>query len=622
MQDNIRHLISNPNYLSSKQVREMLVTKRFTTKSFEQVLGAEFVSALKESRGIDIVLSDITQLQSPDDYAEYTQVYVWGQEKSGKTLVLGALFAAIESECENVVWRDYHTADNRRETLVNLFKRRERIFNTISDQNTHDVQTYNVEFTVKGAFGSRKYCFTFIEVNIDSDRCWDTLEIFSDLIKSPNNKIHLMCFDSSRTKIEQQKQAERLSWILRKMEYKGVFATSVGLYLLVTKTDLMIRVPEQHRMEAAQTLITAGHRKLWLDVVNICYKMNIYDATPIPFTVGDTVLKDLLKPDLSRAKALLHYPILLKAQPCLNIFERMLRKGNLKITIAVSIVLLAALGYGVYALLEQIPTPPDKELRAYNFTTDFCSRVNTLIEQESHYARLVANYKDLNWELLAEQSIVDVDGHKLADVKDTCRIVLDNHFGEKLNAEYKRFFKEKDWSKSSKISSLKGYSGLLIKQNNMEYRIREALIDNKAYLSELSEVKHLIWLSDNCKSWSDVKEVCDNYKSYNKYPFSNDVGLRSCLSDAKKKAYESYSRALLSEAIREANSYQRQRDRLTDGFLDPLINFSELNNLKINYRNRTTWLRTRIQEALGRISTDDSSVARDNLLEAERKIDF
>ena len=431
-----------------------------------------------------------------------------------------------------------------------------------------------------------------------------------------------MCFDSSRTKIEQQKQAERLSWILRKMDYKGVFATSVGLYLLVTKTDLMIRVPEQHRMEAAQTLITAGHRKLWLDVVNICYKMNIYDATPIPFTVGDTVLKDLLKPDLSRAKALLHYPILLKAQPCLNLFERMLRKGNLKITIAVSIVLLAALGYGVYALLEQIPTPPDKELRAYNFTTDFCSRVNTLIEQESRYNRLVANYENLNWELLAEQSIVDVDGHKLADVKDTCRIVLDNHFGEKLNAEYKRFFKEKDWSKSSKISSLKGYSGLLIKQNNMEYRIREALIDNKAYLSELSEVKHLIWLSDNCKSWSDVKEVCDNYKSYNKYPFSNDVGLRSCLSDAKKKAYESYSRALLKEASKEADNYQAQKARLSSGLLGRLINYSELDNLRDNYKNRTAWLRTRIQEALGRISTDDSSVARNNLLEAERKIDF
>ena len=98
MQDNIRHLISNPNYLTSKQVRDTLVAKRFTTKSFEQVLGAEFVSNLRESSGVEIVLSDITELQLPDDYAEYTQVYVWGQEKSGKTWVLGSLFAAIESE--------------------------------------------------------------------------------------------------------------------------------------------------------------------------------------------------------------------------------------------------------------------------------------------------------------------------------------------------------------------------------------------------------------------------------------------------------------------------------------------------------------------------------------------
>ena len=623
MQDNIRHLISNPNYLTSKQVRDTLVAKRFTTKSFEQVLGAEFVSNLRESSDVEIVLSDITELQLPDDYAEYTQVYVWGQEKSGKTWVLGSLFAAIESECHNVVWRDDYTTDNRRESLVNVFKGAERVFYPISDQNTHDVQTYNVEFTVKGTLGSKKYCFTSIEVNIDNDRCWDTLEVYCDLLKSQNNKIHLLCFDSSLTKNEQQQQAKKLSKVLRKMNDKGMFATSVGLYLLVTKTDLMIRVPEQHRMEAAQTLITAGHRKLWLDVVNMCYKMNIYDATPIPFTVGDTVLKDLLKPDLTRAKALLHYPILLKAQPCLNFFERMLRKGNLAITIAVTIVVLTAMGYGVYALLEQIPTPPDREIRAYNFSNDFSSQVSKRIYQESNYSRLVENYKDLNWLLLAEQSIADIDGKALPDVDDNCRKFLDNAFGEKLNDEYERFFAKSNWSsQDGKIGSLKLYSGLLLKQNKMEYEVREKLYRNKDYFNERSEVKSLIWKSKHCTSWSDVEEICDDYSSYIKYPFSNDEGLLSDLRDAKKHAYESYADYLLREARRENTNYETQKNRLTSGILDPLINYSKLKNLRDNCLNRTNSLRNRIEEAMSKISYEDSNEARKSLDEAIEKISF
>ena len=402
-----------------------------------------------------------------------------------------------------------------------------------------------------------------------------------------------------------------------------MFATSVGLYLLVTKTDLMIRVPEQHRMEAAQTLITAGHRKLWLDVVNMCYKMNIYDATPIPFTVGDTVLKDLLKPDLTRAKALLHYPILLKSQPCLNFFERMLRKGNLAITIAVTIVVLAAMGYGVYALLEQIPTPPDREIRTYNFSNDFSSQVSKRIYQESNYSRLVENYKDLNWLLLAEQSIADIDGKALPDVDDNCRKFLDNAFGEKLNDEYERFFAKSNWSsQDGKIGSLKLYSGLLLKQNKMEYEVREKLYRNKDYFNERSEVKSLIWKSKHCTSWSDVEEVCDDYSSYIKYPFSNDEGLLSDLRDAKKHAYESYSQYLKEEAIRENYNYETQKNRLTSGILDRLINFSKLKDLRDNCLNRTNSLRNRIMEAMSKISYEDSNEARKSLDEAIEKISF
>ena len=119
-----------------------------------------------------------------------------------------------------------------------------------------------------------------------------------------------------------------------------------------------------------------------------------------------------------------------------------------------------------------------------------------------------------------------------------------------------------------------------------------------------------------------MEEVCDDYSSYIKYPFSNDEGLLSDLRAAKKHAYESYSQYLKEEAIRENYNYETQKNRLTSGGLDRLINFSKLKDLRDNCLNRTNSLRNRIKEAMSKISYEDSNEARKSLDEAIEKISF
>ena len=96
----------------------------------------------------------------------------------------------------------------------------------------------------------------------------------------------------------------------------------------------------------------------------------------------------------------------------------------------------------------------------------------------------------------------------------------------------------------------------------------------------------------------------------------------SDLRDAKKHAYESYSRYLLEEARRENTNYETQKNRLTSGVLDRLINFSKLKNLRNDYLDRTNSLKRRIEEAMSKISYEDSNEAREYLDEAIEKISF
>ena len=613
-------LASNPNHLSSEQVRQLIISGQISNENAESVFGISFVNNLLIFGSSKITINDISQIITPSDYCEYTQVYVWGKKRSGKTSVLGSLFATIENECSNVVWKDDETTNRRRKELTDVFNRKHRTLSPVQDQNTHCVQAYNVEFTVRRGIASRKYQFSFIEVNIDSDNYWETLLKYG-LTKKANNKIHLLCFDSSKGELGQRNQASSLSQIIQKLESTGVLNTSVGLYLLVTKTDLMIRVPLEYRYEAAQTLITASHRKLWQLVVNSCYKMNIYDATPIPFSVGDTMLKDLLKPDLTRAKVLLQYPILLKSQPCLTFYQRLLRKGNLTITMIVSLVVMASAAYGIYKLIDQIPTAPKDEPIIYNFTDDFLKRESELITNGTNFYSVISNFEKLYRELTVEQSITDVNGSPLHDIDTKCMVNLQQDMSRILEREYLFLFRDSDWGSSRKKYTLKTYSELLLRQDHIGAKERNSLKKYNKYVSNLDEIRSLISTSKNCKSLSNVKYVINNYKQYLTYPYKNDSELNTGLTEAKQNAYKSYAKHLLSKAKIAESEYQARKASISSGFLS-LFSGTKLQNLKQSFRQSTSSLRSDIEKAIQTITMSESFEANEDLKKAKNLIDF
>lgn len=616
----IMDLTSNPNHLSSEMVCNMLRTGQLSKSSVESVFGNGFANSLLMFESESTILDDISKNLIPSQYDEYTQVYVWGETESGKTSVLGSLFASIENECSNVVWKDDEATNNRRKVLTEAFNRKNRAHAPLQDKNTHNVQAYNVEFSTSRGIASRKYQFSFIEVNIDSEDYWETLQAYG-ITKKANNKIHLLCFDSSKSEFEQRNQSSSLSQIIPALESNGVLNTSVGLYLLVTKTDLMIRVPLEYRYEAAQTLITARHRNLWQLVVNACYKMNIYDATPIPFSIGDTVLKNLLTPDLSRAKVLLQYPILLKSQPCLTFYQRLLRKGNLATTIIISLAAIASIAYGIAKLIDLIPTAPDDEPVIYNFTEDFLKRESSLMANGKKFTSITNNYDRLSQELYVEQSIVDINGNTLNDIDPKCDNTLHQHLFRTVKKEYSSFFKENNWSTSWEKNVLVKYSKILIRHKSVSDKDRLWLKRNCEYISKLSEISQLISKSNRCQSLSDVQYICNNYKSYLDYPYNNDIDLRNDISSAKQNAYRSYASHLLAQAKNAEIRYQVEKSKISLGLMS-LFSSSKLTNLRNSFRQSTSSLRRNIEEALRSITPSESYEANQELKKAKNLIDF
>lgn len=612
----LHDLISNHNLISSGELKTMVEDAgNNSRKNFaEAVFGTEFLERLLKTTD-EYTLKDNATAEIPSDYSEYTQVYFWGCDYSGKTSVIGALAAVIEKECEQIHWNKYDGYE-RIETLKDYFGSLQQHFEPLVDQNTEVLEVYNVDFRYKG----RKYCLSLIEASIDYIELGDFVAntVLKNIINKKNNKIHFICFDSSLSQSDLNAQEQTIQYFLDEIVKNKCFKNySVGIYLLVTKTDLMIRVPKEYRASAAQTLITAGYKRLWQRVVNLCYDMEVYDSTPIPFSVGKTELQDILTPDLSCAEAIFEKPIMLKTQPCLNTFEKFLRKGNTWTSLAVAgvfVVVLTVIGYMAASL---IPTAPNELPPVYNFTEDFMSRENSLITDDVDPDKLVDNYLNLNWELLTESEIRTSDGYLLTDVSDTCRISLDCDCAAiLLNGKLKTLFDSPNWSKYSKLKYLKDVLES-IKIHRNENKIGSNALDElnvfAGYINTSYNIKKFTYKSQSCRSLKDVQDIKKQKNKYDKYPYNTETTLNRILNQFASDAEVSYAKHLLGRAQRIKKDYDNESANNYNGY--KYNNYkgyttSEFRQRQIyindKYRQQSTYLRSEIQNARNVFDSDDA----------------
>lgn len=552
MHSQLHELISNPNYLSSSEVYDKLSDQGYYDE-LSSIFGSKFVENLKSSQNDIIQLKSIPTVLFPKRYDEYTQIYVWGGEKVGKTSLLGSIFAAIEKECKSTKWIVDSDTNDRISDLQKFFSNSNTRFCRLKDTYCQ-FQMYNVDCVPKGTFQHTSYPLSFIEANtMDITRNSMLLE----QLKSNNSKIHLFCFDCSTSESEQQKQAYLFGLLLKQL--KHYLNTSVGLYIVITKTDTMQHVPTEFRHNAAQTLITAKYRHLWQQVINACYEMHIYDSTPIPFSIGDVVLKDIIKPNLSDARSLLYYPIFLKSYRKPNFLKKILWSGGWKRTCTTLVIMVCAIFYALYTAFSIIPTPPMVKPQTYKFDKDYIQRVKSDIS--GHDFNIIKNkFDSLRYELYVENNIYTTEGNKLKDVSGKCESTLTNNFAKILLDSYKSVYSGSDWysgpdwtNNSSMLSEFGEYVDILcnyhIIKESLQHGTNVELSQMKEYYDNIADLSYMMDIADRCTDWDDVKYINDNYRTFQSYPYNQDRKIKDFIDNSVDKAHHSYSNFLDEQVI-------------------------------------------------------------------------
>lgn len=593
----LHELISNPNYLSSSEVYDKLSDREYYDE-LSSIYGKDFVDNLKLAQNDVIQLKSISKVPFPKRYDEYTQIYVWGGEKVGKTSLLGSIFAAIAKECKKTSWSvDTDTID-RVSSLQKFFSGNTFSFNRLKDTYSQ-LQMYNVDCTPKGAFQQTSYPLSFIEANsLDITRNTMLLQ----QLQSNNNKIHLFCFDCSTSESDQQQQAYLFSLLLKQL--KKYLTTSVGLYIVVTKTDTMQHVPTEFRHNAAQTLITAKYWHLWQQVVNLCYEMNIYDSTPIPFSIGEVVLKDIIKPNLTDACKLLHYPLFLKSYRRPNLIKKILWSGGWKRTCFTLVLILGAIAYALYAAFSIVPTPPMVKPQAYKFDKDFIQRVKTDISGHE-FDHIKDKFNALRHELYVENKIYNGEGNKLKDVSDKCESTLTNNFASILLDSYKSIYSGSTWYSgsdwNSNLPKLEEYGEYVDTLCN-HYIIKESLHNDsnkeltqmKEYYDNIPVLSYMMDIANQCDDWDKVKYINDNYKSFQSYPYDNDETIKEFIANSLDKAHRSYSKYLYDIALEYKQNYNGQVKWGRNNYMDN----SYFESVKREFNRDTKRLRDNINYAI------------------------
>ncbi len=555
MHNQLHELISNPNYLSSSEIYVKLSDKKYCDE-LSSILGEDVVEKLRTCKDNIIQLKTIKTTSVPERSEEYTHIYVWGCRKSGKTSLLGALFAAMQDQCKSLKWTvDSDTAD-RISTLIKFFSNKNTSFCKLKDSKSA-FQMYNVECIPKGTFENTSYPLTFIEA--------DVLDVtrnpqLTQQLQSTQNKIHFFCFDCSASRSNQQTQVYLFCELLKQL--RDTLKTSIGIYLIVTKVDTMLHVPEEFRHNAAQTFITANHGQLWQQIVNACYEMNIYDSTPIPFSIGNVVLKDIVEPNLKDAIGLLHYPIFLKASRRPGILKKFLWSGGWKRTLLGLILFFCIFAYALYAAFSIVSTPPLVKPKAYHFESDFINRVKTEIEDHD-FETSRKSYDNLRWELIVENRIRLSDAKKLKDVTFKCDSILTNAFAKVLISRYSSLYNKEDWHNHSNVfKDLGDYVIILDRKPIVARTLLNSYEDNLKRMWQfhirLDTLVNMIDLANKCTSWSDVEYITKNYSSYQRFPYENDKTLSTSLSCIVEKSHNSYSEHLYKKAKDFRNNYNGQ----------------------------------------------------------------
>ena len=417
------------------------------------------------------------------------------------------------------------------------------------------------------------------------------------MLNNSMDKIHFLCFDTADKDNEKDvqyfdKQISYLQDVLKDLKELGVFEHSVGIYILVTKIDGNPFIPPKERQLAAQTMITANQANFWYEIRQICHQMNIYDATPLPFTIGDVKLQKLVKVNNSMAENLIDKPILLKSHPYKSIMNTMLNFGNKWVTLLICIMVSCGIGYKLYKDSELLNEGPQATIKPYNFIEEFIKKEKSLIKDVT-YQKSYSSFNELEAKLQTEAFLTQKDGSPLISA-DTVRLLgraLYNDFSKSVEIKAKNAFQSENWN--ANIKDLAWQCKRLKKGNYLTSEHERELDKIYNTIQEYYEAKNLISKKISCKSLAEVNDIKDEYLNFALSEVRNDTIVRKGLENIVPKAQLSYARYLVDMAKQRYQQYkQALKNRsftrqATDFFTDSTYNshYRRANSLRQSVRD-------------------------------------
>jgi len=527
MQETIKKIVFNPCAYSMEDIRGMLDKGEVSREGILRVLGSEAVGRILELPEKDLPAGDVWEVGN-GKMDDATQVVIWGIPDSGKTMVIASLLSLPGMQ---VTYPDAPSLRERIGRMIDLFAKEGELHPIPRDRGAQK-EMYHAVY--RKNWRGKAYPITFVEATIPTNIPVDV----TTYARKDCSQIHVFCIDCRQ---DVQMQVRQLLSVTDGLKQLGYLAQTDGAYALVTKTDLM-NVPEAFVDNAAQTLVTKGMPDLWRNIQDICYDNQIYNALPIPFSVGRFVLRDLAYLHAGDAETFLHEALLPKCQPRRGLIGKMLSIGRWWQAVIIGVLLACAIGWGGYKAFEMLTAPPTAPMLPYDYKTAFKEEEYGLAKMS--YKEACQLYGQLRKDLEAESSLHTVTGENVLSEEDIryCDSTLTNDFARVLNAKCNRLLESSHWSEdtetlhqlSSKLGDLLGHDDVLEDRDIRSY---------KNYIDDYFEyVRPLIKKSKVCKKIRDVDYVENNWLQWRKYPYTNDLDGRIGIRDAEQSAYESCAR--------------------------------------------------------------------------------
>lgn len=568
----LKDILFSPDSFSVIDINTLLSEGQITEKDLSAVLGSEISKAVMASGKGSI--SDIPAGGMYTVSKQSNIVVLWGTRYSGRSTVVASLLSLkgmrlIEPVGSSEMAKAIRSRGKRLREVFQMHDCYQRL-PVLCNVGTEVIQARYHK-------GLRNYNFTFIEA---SNSQW--VEV-ADLLKSTTRQIHLFCIDCRKNI---QTQVRSLKAVISKLNEAKFLGQSAGIYILVTKTDLM-NVPKPYLSNAVQTLVTAsGASDLWQEVRNECKKADIYNLQPIVYSVGDFILKDFARIDTTDAYRLCNDFIIPKSEHNHWGLVKLLKMGHKKLAYIVVLLVCAvvcALGYLLYNAIPRILPGP---LKPYDYENVFLNRVNNELPSKQDYDTATKRYEDLRLDLKVESQLMQQDGKTQVlpvDVYNRCDTKLVNAFAEILNPEVQRFFENNNWAEmhderiklSNQLAELIGHKNHLTQGNASRCK------EYSGFFSCYSDtIVPLLKMANHCTSIDLSDRIINISNKATAYPYSNDEKLSSELLDSPFNAFRCYTNyidSLYNVLISKHNRLNSQLNVATSSYY---YNSSDKNSIK------------------------------------------